>query len=144
VKIKGVVFVGPQIRKLFRGNMFNNLLQGDEKKAWDAFHLVSTKFLGNIRVDNYTELIEDMLSLYHKLGCNMSLKIHMLHSHMDFFLDNCSMVSDKHSEHFHQEIATMEKQYQGKWSTSLLADYCWALSRNAPEQLHNDRQSSRK
>ena len=76
--------MGPQIRKLFRDDMFNNLLQGDEKKAWDAFRLVSTKFLGNIRAENYKELIEDM-SLYHKRGCNISLKIYMLHSHLDFF-----------------------------------------------------------
>jgi len=52
------------------------------KKAWDAFHLVSSNFLGNNRAENYKELIEDMLSLYHKLGCNVSLKIHMLHSHL--------------------------------------------------------------
>ena len=113
--------MGPEICKLFRDDMFNNLLQGDEKKAWDAFRLVSAKFLRNIRADNYKELIEDMLSLYHKLGCNMSLKIHMLHSHLDFFLDNCSKVSDEHSECFHQEIARMEKRYQGKWSTSVSA-----------------------
>ena len=61
-KIKEGVFVGPQIHKLFRDNMFNNLLQGDEKeKAWDAFRLVSTNFLGNIRAENYKELIENML-----------------------------------------------------------------------------------
>ena len=30
----------------------------------------------------------------------------------------------------------MEKRYQGKWSTCMLADYCWTLVRNAPEQLH--------
>jgi hypothetical protein len=52
-KIKEGVFVGPQICKLFRDNMFNNLLQGDEKKAWDMFRLVSTNFLGNIRAKNY-------------------------------------------------------------------------------------------
>jgi len=69
--------VGPQTRKLFRDDMFNNLLQGDEKKAWYAFRLMSTNFLGNIRAENYKELIEDT-SLYHKLGCNMSLKMHML------------------------------------------------------------------
>ena len=73
----------PQIRKLFRDDMFNNLLKGDEKKAWEAFRPVLTNFLGNIRVENYKELIEDILTLYHKLGCNMSLKIHMLHSHFD-------------------------------------------------------------
>jgi len=43
------VFVGPQIHELFRDDMFNSLLQGDEKKAWEEFRLVSTNFLGNIR-----------------------------------------------------------------------------------------------
>jgi hypothetical protein len=89
--------------------------------------------LENIRAENYKELIEDKLSLYHKLGCNMSLKIHMLQSHLDFFPDNCGMVSDEHGERFHQETATMGKIYQGKRSTSILADYCWTLSRNSPE-----------
>jgi hypothetical protein len=136
VKIKEGVFVGPQIHKLFSDDTFNSLFQGDEKKAWDAFRLVSPNFLGNIRAENYKELIEDMLSLYHKLGCNMSLNILMLHSHLNFFPDNCGMASDEHDERFYQEIATMEKRYQGKWSTSMLADYCWMLTRNAPEQLH--------
>ena len=67
------------------------------KKAWDAFRLASTNFLGNIRAENYTELIEYM-SLYHKLGCNISLKIYMLHSHLDFVPDNCGMFGDEHGE----------------------------------------------
>jgi hypothetical protein len=102
--------------------MFNSLLQGDEKKDWDTFRLVSTNFLRNIRAENYKELIEDVLSLYHKLGCNMYLKIHVLHSVLDFFPDNCGMVSDEHVERFHQEIAAMEKRYHGKWSNCMLAD----------------------
>jgi hypothetical protein len=73
-KIKEGVFVGPQIRKLFRDDMSNNPLQGDEKKSWDAFRVVSTNFIGNIRAENYKELIEDMLSLYHKLGLQHVLK----------------------------------------------------------------------
>ena len=112
------------------------------KKAWDAFRLVSSNFLGNIRAENYKELIEDMLSLYHKLGCNLSLRIHVLRPHLDIFPDNCSMVSDEHGGRFHQEIATMEKRYQEKWFTSMLADCCWTLVRNAPEQLHK-RQAKR-
>ena len=133
--------MGPQIRKLFRDDTFNNLFQGDEEKAWDAFLLVSSNFLRNIRAENYKELIEDM-SFYHKLGCNMCLKIHMLPSHLDFFPDSCGMVSYEHGERFHQEIVNMEKLYQGKWSTSMLAHYCWTLARNAPEQLHK-RQAKR-
>ena len=65
----------------------------------------------------------------------MSLKIHMFHSHLEFFPDNCGKVTDGHGERFHHEIAKMEKTYQGKWSSSMLADYCWTLARNAPEQL---------
>jgi predicted adenine nucleotide alpha hydrolase (AANH) superfamily ATPase len=63
--------------------------------------------------ENYKELTEDILSLYHKLGCNISLKIHMLYSHLD--------LHDEHGERFHQEIATIEKVYQGKWCTSMFA-----------------------
>ena len=63
-KIKVGVFVGPHIRKHFKDNMFNKLLQSDEKKAWDAFRLVSFNFLGNTRAENYKEMIEHM-SLYH-------------------------------------------------------------------------------
>ena len=73
------------------------------KKTWDAFRLVSTNFLGNIRAENNMELIEDM-SLYHKLGCNMSLMIHMLHSHLDFFPDICGMFSDEHRELFVRKL----------------------------------------
>jgi hypothetical protein len=50
-------------------DIFNNLLQSDEKKASNAIHLVSTNLLRNTGAENYKELIEDMLSLYDKLGC---------------------------------------------------------------------------
>jgi len=90
--------------------MFRNLVQGDEKKFWDAIRLVPTNFLGNNRAENYKEFIKEM-SLYHKLGSNMFLKMHMIHSHLDFFPNNPEMVSDEHGERFHQEIGTMEKRY---------------------------------
>jgi len=57
----------------------------------------------------------------------MSLKIHFLHSHLDFFLENLDAVSDEQGERFHQDIHLMEKRYQGFWNESMLADYCWML-----------------
>jgi hypothetical protein len=66
----------------------------------------------------------------------------MLHSHLDFFADNCAKVSDEHGERFHQEIANMGKRYQRKWSTSMLAVSCWTLAKNVHEQLHK-RQAKR-
>jgi hypothetical protein len=70
--------------------------------------------LGNNRADNYQEIVERLLQSYEAMGRNMSLKIHFLHSHLDFFPQNLSAVSDEHGERFHQGIAVMEKQYQGK------------------------------
>src|SRR6218665_3207089 len=61
-------------------------------------------------------------------------QIHFLHSHLDFFSDNCGrpydIISDEHGECFCKYIATMEQRYNGKWSTTMLADYyCWTLLR---------------
>jgi len=81
---------------------------------------VVTGFLGNRRADNQKDLVEELLSSYQKLGCNMSVKIHFLSSHLDFFPENCGSVSDEHGEHLHQDIAVMEGKYKGKWSPQCL------------------------
>jgi hypothetical protein len=78
-------FIGPQIRDLIKDEYFDRLLQGDEKSAWDTFKSVVNGFLGKRRAENYEELVNNLLQSYQKLGCNMSLKIHFLHSHLDFF-----------------------------------------------------------
>ena len=44
-KIKKGVFVGPQIGKLFKDEHFNNILEGNEKLAWNSFVQVSINFL---------------------------------------------------------------------------------------------------
>ncbi|GBM36253.1 hypothetical protein AVEN_71959-1 [Araneus ventricosus] len=41
------------------------------------------------------------------MGCNMSLKIHFLHSHLEFYPENLGSVSDEHGEQFHQAISNM-------------------------------------
>jgi hypothetical protein len=68
----------------------------------------------------------------------MSLKIHLLHSHLDFFPKNCGAVSDEHGEHFHQDVSSMEKRYQGKWNGVMHADYCWALARDAATMKYKE------
>jgi len=37
---------------------------------------------------------------------------------LDFPLENLGEVSDEHGERFHQNLVGMEKQYQGKWTSS--------------------------
>jgi len=131
-KLKKGIFIGPQIRALIMDEYFEKLLQGDAKAAWDSFKFAVKGFLGNRRAQNYEELVNNLLQSYQKLGCNMSLKIHFLHSHMDFFPENCGAVSDEHGERFHQDISSIQKRYQGKWNCAMLSDYCWTLATDAP------------
>ncbi|KAL4721288.1 hypothetical protein ACJJTC_014295 [Scirpophaga incertulas] len=141
-KLKEVVFIGPDIRKLIKDPLFISSLNDKEKNAWLAFVEVTENFLGNKRSPQYENLINQMLNVYKELGCNMSLKIHFLHSHLDFFKENLGAVSDEHGERFHQEIASIEKRYQGKWTTAMLADYCWFLVRETPTSSYK-RQAKR-
>jgi hypothetical protein len=60
----------------------------------------------------------------------------MLHSHLDYFPNNCGMIRDEHGEHFHQEISTMEKRIRESDPLPCWLTYCLTLTRNAPEQLH--------
>jgi len=66
----------------------------------------------------------------------MSVKIHFLESHLDFFPENLGEVSDEHGERFHQDILAMEKRYQAKWTSSMLADYYWNPKRDVPEAYY--------
>ena len=83
--MKESTIIGPQIRDVIKDEYFDKLFQGDEKEAWDSFKFVVKAFLGNRRAQNYEELENNLLQSYQKLGCNVSLKIHFLHSHLDLF-----------------------------------------------------------
>ena len=101
-KIKRVFFFLSSDPQALQRRYIQQLLQDDEKKAREAFRLVSTKFLGNVRA-NYKELMVDM-SLYHKLGCNMSLKINMFHPHSENFPENSGIFTDEHGEMFMRKM----------------------------------------
>ncbi|UYV80722.1 hypothetical protein LAZ67_19001537 [Cordylochernes scorpioides] len=122
-KIKEGIFVGPQIRELQQDGNFQNSLNEVEAAAWNSFRNVRKNFLGSVRVENYRDIVNDLLLSYKALGCNMSLKIHFLHSHLDFFPDNLGAVSDEHGERFHQDISSMEKRYQDLSSETGLSVY---------------------
>ena len=63
----------------------------------------------------------------------MSLKIHFLHSHLNFFPSNLGAVSDEHGERFPQDITKMESNYQGKWNPGMMGDFYWMLLCDIPE-----------
>jgi len=131
--MKEGIFIGPQIRELMQDKQFDEDLIETERNAWLSFKRICKDFLGNHKVANYQDVVQDLLTSYIGMGCNMSLKIHFLESHLDFLPENLGEVSDEHGERFHQDILAKEKRYQGKWTSSMLADYCQTLKRDVPE-----------
>jgi len=73
----------------------------------------------------------------------MSIKLHFLFNHLEYFPKNLGDVSDEHGERFHQDIKIMEERYQGRWGKAMLADYCWNLTRDS-SNIINRRKSNKK
>ena len=57
----------------------------------------------------------------------MSVKLHFLCSHLDFFQKNFGGLSEEHGERFHQNIEPMQRQYKGCWDSAMMGDYIWSL-----------------
>ena len=117
MKLNEGVLSGSQIKAILEDCNFKSTLNRKEKRAWNAFEAVSTGFLGNAKDPEYKKIIKELLIVYKALGCNMSLKIQFLYSHLNFFPLNLGAVCDEQGRRYHQDIFTMEQGYQGKSST---------------------------
>lgn len=77
------------------------------------------------------------------MGVKMSLKIHFLYSHLDFFPENLGQVSDEHGERFHQDLKFFEQNYQGYWDQAMLGDYCWSIIRDTDTNKYKKKAKAR-
>lgn len=82
-----------------------------ELAAWISMRDVMTKFLGNVKDEQYETIVKTMMDHMKELGCRMSLKLHFLHSHLDHFPENFGAVSEEMGERFHQDIKEAERRY---------------------------------
>lgn len=124
MKINAGVFVGPQIRKILFSEEFKHYLTPDQNAAWESFEAVVEGFLGNYRRPDYRQVIAKLLENYHRIGANLTLKMHFLKNHLDFFPENLGAYSDEHGERFHQDISEIESRFNGRYTPQMLAEYC--------------------
>ncbi|XP_031630890.1 uncharacterized protein LOC116345586 [Contarinia nasturtii] len=129
-KIHQGIFVGPQIRKVLHSAEFEETLTLVQLRAWMSFERVVDGFLGNYRDPNYETLIAEMLRNYGDIGAHLSLKMHFLKSHLNFFPDNLGDFSDEHGERFHQDIGDMEDRFNNRYTPNMLGEYCWYILRD--------------
>ena len=62
------------------------------KAAWKSFNIVTTN--GSRCRDKLADIVQS----YKAVGSNMSLEVHLLDSHLDFFAENLEAVSGEHGE----------------------------------------------
>ena len=141
-KLKAGIFNGPQIRQMLNCTDLEAVMTEPEQKAWKSFRDVVKGFLGNTKCENYQELVSDLITNFGNMGCNMSIKMHFLHSHLDYFPSNLGDVSEEHGERFHQDISTMEKRYSGKWNERMMGDYVWNIIRDSSSAHHSRKTKS--
>ena len=110
-KLTTGIFIGPEIRKRFSDEKFPKNLNKKVLEAWNTLKLVAENFLGNHRAENYIEIVENIIEAFRRLGSRINLKLHFLHSHLEFFSDKLGAVSDEHGKRFHQNIAVVETRY---------------------------------
>lgn len=62
--------------------------------------------------------IIETVNAYKEKKCNISLKIHLVDSHFEYFPENLGGMKDEDGEWFYQDIAILE-------NTDFLTDYIW-------------------
>lgn len=142
-KLKAGIFIGPQIKQLLKDSKFLTTMKTVERNAWEGFRNVVQNFLGNNKAVDYIGQVNTMIHFFKELGCRMSVKMHFLHSHLDYFPANLGAYSEEQGERFHQDISEMETRYQGRWNVNMLADYCWSLHRHDPDAQHRRKSKKR-
>ena len=87
-KLKAGIFDGLQIRKLIQDQTFISHMTALERAAWRSYVSVVREFLGNAKASSYQHLVDLMLKNFQALGARMSIKLHYLFSHLDYFQQN--------------------------------------------------------
>jgi hypothetical protein len=59
--------------------------------------------------EDYENIVRIMFKNVHILGCNMSLKVNFLFSHLNLFPKNLGAVSKEQGERFDPDIKQMER-----------------------------------
>ena len=95
------------------------------------------EILGNIKDPLYKEIVRNMLDKFKRLGCNMSLKLHFLASHLDYIPPDLGAVSEERGERFHQDLKDVERHYKGRWDVNMMADCTSRPFRRALKNFKN-------
>lgn len=80
-KMEDKFFFILQITKLLEEQDFSTKLNSTEKRAWQALENFCRNFLGSKKAKDIKEFVQELFLLHTAMGCNMSMKLRIPHSH---------------------------------------------------------------
>ena len=131
-KFKECIFIVPQITKLMQDKQFYEDLNETERNAWLSLKRICKDFLGNHKAANYQDVVQDLLTTHKATGCNKSLKIHFWILNWIFFSRTSQRSQWRTLRNISPRHIGYGKAVPNKWTSSMLADYCWTLTRDIP------------
>ena len=105
-KIKAGIFDGPQIRELIKDTSFDDALNPAELFSWFFLKSAIANFLCNHGSSRYENVVDELMVNFRQIGARMSVKMHFLRSHLDYFLENWGDLSEEQRERFHKISVT--------------------------------------
>lgn len=89
-------------------NSFESVLNNNILQAWRAIKAVINGVLGKNREDDYEARVKTMMFWFEKIKVRMSLKIHLLHAHLDKLKNQRPTESEEQGEKYHQVALPFE------------------------------------
>ena len=86
--------MGPK-EKILKDFTFEDLMNSNKRNGWFSFVDVAQNFLEDNAASNYKKLRENILESFHKLDCNICIKIYFLFHHLDQFPEILDDVIDE-------------------------------------------------
>ena len=88
-KHKAGILDGFQIRELMKDAAFDETLSEVELSVWQSLLSLLTNILGNYQTAEFVKEIEELLMSFRQLRARISVKLHFLQSHLEYFLMKC-------------------------------------------------------
>ena len=82
--MKEWIVADSQIKQWFEDHVFSTKLNVTERRTWEAFESVCRNFIRNKKAENYSEILQKLISSYSAVRYNLPFKLHILHSHLVF------------------------------------------------------------
>jgi hypothetical protein len=73
----GAPYIYDISRLRVKDHLSEHMLTETEKSLWLTFKAGFLNFLGNLKAENYKELVEDLLKAYQTMGRNVSLHFYI-------------------------------------------------------------------